>query len=375
MATRRSAIRESRDQLPPGWSSARPRGLGRSDGPPSGQPFVTADPAPSDDKRGAPRSSGVPAVSSPRGGHPLPSRSRTRRLERADRFPGGRGGGRPLPSRSRRMGHVRTAPSVVAGRTGTNPATAGLAAEKSFPHRRLRRSSAGGPRRTGPIPARAEPATSKRRDRSHLPEWQSAADPAGWLLSSRSRPAARVSGARPPGAHPDRAKPTAAGAPAKKSLLQRNLRRIAVGGPRRTGPIPARVEPVPASGDRGRAVEVPITPGRVEGGRPDRSEPGSLLRVRPGGTARFDRSRGRIVDRSMVVVEQVVGRLVVGDPLGLGVPVEPGPGGQRDVGQVGEGRRAMAFLDVGVRPASGLDAVEEVAGVVRGRGRSPVAGA
>src|SRR4051794_25505878 len=43
--------------------------------------------------------------------------------------------------------------------------------------------------------------------------------------------------------------------------------------------------------------------------------------------------------RAVGVVEQLVGPLVVGELLGLGVPVEPGLRGQGDVGQQGEGGR------------------------------------
>ena len=65
---------------------------------------------------------------------------------------------------------------------------------------------------------------------------------------------------------------------------------------------------------------------------------------------------------AILVVQELVGLVAVGEPFGLGVPVEPLAGGQRDVRQVGEGGRAVALLDVGVGPLAALDAVEEVAG-------------
>ena len=65
------------------------------------------------------------------------------------------------------------------------------------------------------------------------------------------------------------------------------------------------------------------------------------------------------------VVEQLVGGVVVGEAFGLGVPIEPGPGRQRDIGQQGVAGRAMALLDVATGTLAGLDAVQEIAGVAR----------
>ena len=89
-----------------------------------------------------------------------------------------------------------------------------------------------------------------------------------------------------------------------------------------------------------------------------------------GGTAAVQQCPGQIVIGSskgpglaVFVLEQVVGFLVVGDALGLRVPVEAGPGGQRHVGQECEARRAMARLDIAMGPLPRLDAVEKVADV------------
>ncbi len=63
---------------------------------------------------------------------------------------------------------------------------------------------------------------------------------------------------------------------------------------------------------------------------------------------------------AILVVEQLVGGVVVGEALGLRVPVQAGLGGQGDVGEQGVGGRAMALLDVAVRLLARLDAIEEV---------------
>src|SRR4051794_14180805 len=84
--------------------------------------------------------------------------------------------------------------------------------------------------------------------------------------------------------------------------------------------------------------------------RNDRRESGGWGGCRPIGGPPFGRpreGRGRHESRvrpglAILVVEQVVGLVVVGEPLGMGVPVEPRLGRERDVGQEGEGRRAMA---------------------------------
>ena len=61
-------------------------------------------------------------------------------------------------------------------------------------------------------------------------------------------------------------------------------------------------------------------------------------------------------------MQELVGLVAMGEAFGLGVPVEPFAGRQRDIRQVGEGRGAVALLDVGGGPLSALDVVEEVAG-------------
>ena len=61
-------------------------------------------------------------------------------------------------------------------------------------------------------------------------------------------------------------------------------------------------------------------------------------------------------------MQELVGLVAVEESFGLRVPIKALAGGQGDVAEVGEGGRAVAFLDVGLRAASGLDAVEEVAG-------------
>ena len=65
---------------------------------------------------------------------------------------------------------------------------------------------------------------------------------------------------------------------------------------------------------------------------------------------------------AILVVQELVGLVAIGEALGLRVPIEPFAGGQRDIGQVGEGGRAVALLDVGIGALAALDAVEEVAG-------------
>src|SRR3954465_15419707 len=72
------------------------------------------------------------------------------------------------------------------------------------------------------------------------------------------------------------------------------------------------------------------------------------------------RARPRL---AILVVQQLVGGVVIGDALGLAVPGEAGLGGQRDIGQEGVGGRAVALLDVAVGLLARLHAIEEVAGV------------
>ena len=60
-------------------------------------------------------------------------------------------------------------------------------------------------------------------------------------------------------------------------------------------------------------------------------------------------------------MQEIVGLWAVGESLGLRVPIQPLASCKCDVGQVGEGRGAVAFLDVGIRALAALDAVEEVA--------------
>src|SRR5689334_10576232 len=66
---------------------------------------------------------------------------------------------------------------------------------------------------------------------------------------------------------------------------------------------------------------------------------------------------------AILVVEEGVGGVAVGDALGLAVPGEAGLGGQGEVAQEGVGGRTVAFLDVAVGRLPRLDAIEEVAGV------------
>ena len=61
-------------------------------------------------------------------------------------------------------------------------------------------------------------------------------------------------------------------------------------------------------------------------------------------------------------MQQLIGLLAVREPLCLRVPFEPHPRRERDVGQMGECRRAVSLFDVGIRPFAALDAVEKIAG-------------
>ena len=271
----------------------------------------------------------------------MPSRAQTHRLDEATRSPGGwggvrdapvfnargtgasrtppqppdHGGGRPLPWQSSSTNDAQTAPPPGARRDGAKPTTAGVAAVKSIPRRDLCRSAVGAPKRTEPIPARPGPPHSKWRDRTHLPEWQvgSRCDDRTRLPEWQSSGGPRRADERPdalkgpevlsPGAaaggpgRRDGAKPTETGVDAKTSVPRHGLRRPAIGGSKRTGPIPARVEPAPGAVGRGRRP-VGAGPVRASGRRPQRFL--SVTPIPPPSISRKEVSRsGSVVIASM----------------------------------------------------------------------------
>jgi len=62
---------------------------------------------------------------------------------------------------------------------------------------------------------------------------------------------------------------------------------------------------------------------------------------------------------AVFIVQKTVGFVAVDEALGPGVPLEAFPGRHCDVRQVGEGGRAMSFLDVGDGPLSAFDVIKE----------------
>src|SRR5262249_48675341 len=65
---------------------------------------------------------------------------------------------------------------------------------------------------------------------------------------------------------------------------------------------------------------------------------------------------------AILVVQQLIGCVTVGEPLGLRVPIQPRSGCKRDVGQMRKGGRSMALFDVRVWFLPALHAVEEASG-------------
>src|SRR5437773_1547342 len=78
----------------------------------------------------------------------------------------------------------------------------------------------------------------------------------------------------------------------------------------------------------------------------------------------FRSSAGQLPRLAVLVVEQLVGGVVVCEPLGLRVPLQVALRLVRDVADERGRRRAVPELDVATRLLAALHAVEEVAGVV-----------
>src|SRR5262245_35916953 len=85
------------------------------------------------------------------------------------------------------------------------------------------------------------------------------------------------------------------------------------------------------------------------------------LGLRSGSGLPDDRS-GQRPGLAILVVQEPIGFVAGEEAFGLRVTVEALACGQGDVGQMREGGRSVALLDIGRGASVGLDAVEEVAG-------------